>query len=277
MEDYQAKLFPYAYNILGSAEDAKDAIQDVLLKYHTLNTNIDNVIGYLVKGVINQSINFKHRKKKISADQVWLPEPIATERSDSNLNREDIISYSMLVLLEQLNPKERAVFILKEAFDYSHQEIADIIDSTIENSRKLLSRAKDKLKASRKNNGDPGSSSAPSFMQSYIEIIKNGDIKALEGLLSEEISLTADGGDKVNVVRTFTSGRSAVSDLILTVYRNYQQSQTVRIAEVNHQPALLYYENDLLVNCQVFQLNKDNTLISNVYSVVDPDKLKALF
>ena len=112
MKDYQHILFPYAYNILGSSDDAKDAVQEVLLKYiSSERKEVENVKGYLVKGVINQSINLKNRKKKIVSDKVWLPEPVATENADGNLQRDEIISYSMLVLLERLNPKERAVFM----------------------------------------------------------------------------------------------------------------------------------------------------------------------
>ena len=101
MENYQDKLFPYAYNILGSSEDAKEAVQDVLEKYFsTKKAGIENPKGYLIKAVINQSINIKQRKQRISSKSIWLPEPIATESSDDHLHSEDIIAYSMLVLLE---------------------------------------------------------------------------------------------------------------------------------------------------------------------------------
>ena len=146
MKDYQKTLFPYAYNILGSSEDAKDAIQDVMTKYISApKEEIENEVGYLIRGVINQSINIKSRNKKITTVKAWLPEPIATENADRDINRNEIISYSMLVLLEYLNPKERAAFILKEAFDYSHEEIANTLSISIENSRKLLSRGKTRL------------------------------------------------------------------------------------------------------------------------------------
>jgi len=150
LKNYQNKLFPYAYNITGSSEDAKDAIQDVLIKhFSSKNKNIENETGYLIRAVVNQSINIKKRRDKINLDKIWLPEPISTEKADDNINREEIISYSILVLLEKLTPKERAVFILKKAFDYSHKDIAETVDLTTENSRKLLNRAKTKLALSR--------------------------------------------------------------------------------------------------------------------------------
>ena len=91
MKNYHDILFPYAYNILGSSEDAKDVIQDILIKYLSIdNDHIENEIGYLTKSVINQSINVKKKKKAISTDSIWLPEPISTERADKNINTEEM-------------------------------------------------------------------------------------------------------------------------------------------------------------------------------------------
>lgn len=277
MKDYQKTLFPYAYNILGSAEDAKDAVQDVIVRYISMpKKDIENETGYLIKGVINQSINIKNRNKKITTDKVWLPEPLATETADSDINRNEIISYSMLVLLEYLNPKERAAFILKEAFDYSHEEIANTLSISVENSRKLLSRAKSKLDIS-KEKIDEVTFSASAYLENYINIIKNGDTKALEKLLSEEILVTADGGGKVNVVREITVGVQATSDLIFYLYNTYQNIYEVKYQLINHQPALLFYRDGTLINCQVFEFEAITKKIRRIYSVVDPDKLKNIF
>ena len=85
---YQKKLFPYAYNILGSTDDAMDAIQDVITKYiSNSQEGIENEIGYLIKGVINQSINIKKRNQKVNGNTTWLPEPIATEKADINVRK----------------------------------------------------------------------------------------------------------------------------------------------------------------------------------------------
>ena len=277
MKDYQKTLFPYAYNILGSAEDAKDAVQDVIVRYISMpKKDIENETGYLIKGVINQSINIKNRNKKITTDKAWLPEPLATETADSDINRNEIISYSMLVLLEYLNPKERAAFILKEAFDYSHEEIAGTLSISVENSRKLLSRAKGKLDTS-KEKIDEAPLSASAYLENYINVIKNGDTKALEKLLSEEILYTADGGGKVNVVREITTGVQATSELLFYLYNTYQQLYEIKYHTINHQPALLFYKDGKLTNCQVFEFEATNQKIRRIYSVVDPDKLKNIF
>lgn len=275
MIDYQHILFSYAYNITGSSEDAKDAIQDILVKHFSIrNTNIENETGYLIKSVINQSINIKKRRDKSNLNKIWLPEPVATEKADDSINRDEIISYSLLVLLEKLTPKERAVFILKEAFDYSHKDIAETIDLSIENARKLLSRARTKLSLSENKTKQYASRNTSSYMQEYIHVIKNGDVKRLEKMLSKDISLAADGGGKVSVVRELTIGKSATLELLFYVFQTYQELQTIRISEINHQPALLFYQKDVLVNCQIFELEGET--IKRIFSILAPNKLKSI-
>nr|WP_298923503.1 sigma-70 family RNA polymerase sigma factor [uncultured Allomuricauda sp.] len=275
MKNYQKILFPYAYNILGSVEDAKDAVQDVLTKHVSVERkHFENEIGYLVKSVINQSINIKNRKNKIASYKVWLPEPISTEKTDDNINREEIISYSLLVLLENLTPKERAVYILKIAFNYSHKDIAEVISLTIENSRKLLSRAKTKLSDHTVESTRSGPSDSSSYMNNYVQTIKNGDVRRLEKMLSEDILLYADGGENIKVVRELTTGKKATLDLLFYVFNTHQKSLSVKTTEINHQPALLFYKGDSLINCQVFDLEGNKT--KRIFSVIDPNKLKSL-
>jgi RNA polymerase sigma factor (sigma-70 family) len=276
MEDYQKKLFPYAYNILGSAEEARDAIQEVMAKYVSVSKHgIENETHYLIKGVINQSINVKKRNKKIIGDHLWLPEPISTETPDVNLDSNRIITYSLLVLLEYLTPRERAVFILKEAFEYSHEEIAKTLSLSVENSRKLLSRAKNELK-----NRNEGFKTAPPtssvFLQDYIRLIQKGDANTLAEMLSREIAVKTDGGKKIAIVSPFTRGIQAAVDLMLHVFKTYQKAQTIRFSQVNHQPALLFYEGTILANCQVFEFEISAPKIKRIYSIVDPDKLRSL-
>ncbi|RDY57647.1 sigma-70 family RNA polymerase sigma factor [Flagellimonas nanhaiensis] len=275
MKDYQNTLFPYAYNILGSIEDSKDAIQEILIKYHSRqNDHIENDMGYLVKAVINESINIKKKRQRMYGDSIWLPEPVATEVADGSVDSSEIISYSLLVLLEKLSTKERAVFILKEAFEYSHKEIAEVLGLTIENSRKLLSRAKSKLD----NSTDTVSTNTPmvskEYMGKYINSIRSGDIKTLEKMLSEEITLMADGGNEIKVVRELTQGLKNAIKLLLFVFKTYQKEQTIEVSQINHQPALLFFEEGVLVNCQVFQVSENK--IVQIHTQLAPKKLKPL-
>src|SRR3546814_639413 len=169
MTDYQSKLFPYAYNILGSVDDALDVIQDVMVKRLSgVGAALENESAYLIKSVINRAINLKNRNKRTRERTLWLPEPVSTEPADARIKKKEIISYSMMVLLEHLSAKERAVFILKEAFDYAHEEIAETLSMTVENSRQLLSRAKRSLRSN--DAGFRPAAAASDFLQTYIQI-----------------------------------------------------------------------------------------------------------
>lgn len=273
IQDYQKKLFPYAYNILGSYDDARDAIQDVITKYILADKpNIDSPVNYLIKSVINQAINIKKRNGKSPPSKISLPEPVSTESADKNISRKEIISYSLLVLLDSVNAKERAVFILKEAFDYSHEEIGDTLQISTEGSRKLLSRAKIKLGALKKDNIKRSFTNASS-LENYVNAIKNGDVKNLENLLVKDIAVMVDGGN-LNIVSAFESGVAKVIQLMTYVYNTYQTKTEIKISSVNHQPALLFYQDGVLINCQVFEFDEETSGITGIYSIVDPEKLK---
>ena len=275
--DYQQLLFPYAYNILGSAEDARDAIQDVLANYYSApRDGITNEKAYLVKSVINRAINKKQRRKLVPQPEEWLPEPVATESADANVYLKDILSYSLLVLLEKLNAKERAVFILKESFDYDHHEIAEILSITEENARKLLSRAKTKLfKPGGESPRNPvHDAHTNALLQNYIDAIRNRNMPRLEALLAEDIAFFADGGGKINVVRKICTGAAEVAEILTFAYHTYQAHATLKAAVINHQPAFLFYNKDHLTSCVVFDIVGDRILRINV--IVDPEKLKSL-
>ena len=276
MKDYQQILFPYAYNILGLAEDARDAIQDVLTKYYSDNREgIANEKAYLIKSVINHSINLKTRRKRTVQPEVWLPEPVATESADANIYLKDILSFSLLVLLEKLNAKERAVFILKESFDYPHDEIAGILSITEESSRKLLSRAKSRLfKPGGSREHSISDERTNALLQNYIDAIRNRNIEKLESLLAEDITFYADGGKNINVVRRVCTGAPEVAKLLSYIYHTHQSTSTIKLVEVNHQPAFLVYNQDRLTVCTVFDISPVTGKIVQISSVVDPEKLK---
>lgn len=273
MTDYSKVLFPYAYNILGSAEDARDAVQDVLAKHYAeAREGVTNEKAYLVKSVINHAINVKTRRRRTMSSDVWLPEPVATESADANVYLKDILSYSLLVLLERLNAKERAVFILKESFDYSHEEIAETLSLSVDNCRKLLSRAKEKLFKPATPSGRDARTNA--LLRDYIDAIRGRDLARLESLFVEDISFYADGGGKVNVARKVCLGAPAVAELLVFVYYTFLEHSTIRVTEVNHQPAFLFYTGERLTSCQVFDISPETGRILRINTVVDPGKLQ---
>ena len=274
MKDWLSILFPYAYNILGAVEDAKDAVQDVLYKYFSgQHEEVEHEKAYLIKAVINQSINVKEKNSRMRYGDEWLPEPIATESADKATDLNDIAAYSLLILLEKLNPKERAVFILKEGFGYSHEDIAEVLSATVENSRQLLSRARRKLDADKQIG--PLEKSQQVLLERFLQAVREKDIHALEHLLTEDIQYTADGGGVIKVVAKHCSGIRAVIEHTLLVHTRFLATATAVPTVVNHQPALLYYRNGKLFLCQVYGFAADGK-IAQISSVLDPEKLKSI-
>ncbi len=273
MEELRPLLITYAYNLLGVLEEAEDVVQDVFLKFIQIETqNIQDKKAYLVRMVINHSINQKKKlnKKIIAYPGDWLPEPVATNKTDDGINRKEILSYSLMVLLERLDPKERAVFILKEAYDYDHKEIAAVLAISHDNSRQLLSRAKKQLKV---DTSVPEKNKYDNDLNKFLEIIQKADMQKLEQMLYEGIAITSDGGGKVLAAIKVVSGRKLGMLMLTNLYKKFHKWQMM-IGEVNHSPALLYYEKEKLVNCQVFTFA--NSVLINVYFIRNPDKLKFL-
>ncbi|MBL7699648.1 MAG: sigma-70 family RNA polymerase sigma factor [Chitinophagaceae bacterium] len=274
-EQHTRPLISYAYNILGSYQDAKDVVQDVMVEVLSHNSShIENEKAYLVRSVINRAINLKNKQKNTVSEYPgnWLPEPVATEGADHALHRKDILSYSLMVLMEKLDARSRAVFILKEAFDYSHEEIASVLDLSPENSRKILSRAKKILGTENVHITASGFSS--DYLNQYIDIIRQGDTKRLEALLNEDIVATSDGGGKAAAAQHPIIGRDSVLRFISGIFQKFYIDAPVKLGTINHQPAIFYFEEDKLVTCQIMDI--DDELIKNIYFIRNPDKLSAL-
>ncbi len=186
VKDYYKMLFRYAYGFLRVFSDAEDAVQEVLFKYLSCKREgIENIKGYLVKSVINQSIEIRNKRKRFVYNDAVGLERVAAEEADTNINSRESASYALMILLKKLNARERAVFILKEGFDYSHQEIADLLLCTVEQSRQLLSRGKSKLSIEPKLKVGPHNSVDRGVLNRYIHVIRRRDTEALENLLSK--------------------------------------------------------------------------------------------
>ena len=266
------KLFPYAYNILGNIDDCQDVIQEVLIKFNEKEVgSISNQNAYLIRAVINRSINLKKKNDRERQQKIRLPEPIVTNQSENRIELDEILNYSILVLLENLSTKERAVFLLKEAFDYKHVEIAEILEISADNSRQILTRAKKKLKL-RKPEITSSSAKNRKYIEKYVFAIRKGDVKTLAQMLSDEVQVLADAGNKLQAIAEQTSGIEDTVKLMTYVYENNQKDLEIKIEEINHQSALLFYRGATLINCQIFELNAEGK-ITSIFSVVDPDKL----
>jgi RNA polymerase sigma-70 factor (ECF subfamily) len=274
MEELRTSLILYSYNILGSYEEAKDIVQDVFLKFTQLDQNkVEDQKLYLIRMVVNLSIDQKRKQKKLRENYPgqWLPEPLTTEDPETSIHRKEILSYSLMVLLEKLDSKQRAVFILKEAFDYDHEEIARVLGISVENSRKILSRAKIDLQSD--------SSASPvkkqdAILQRYLRIMEKGDMKALEQFLNQDVTVLSDGGGKATAFMKPVHGVRSVSALLAGLYKKSYKHARFELGWVNYQPALFYYSEDKLVTCQIFSM-KDNAA-EHIFFIRNPEKMASL-
>ncbi|MBO9151808.1 sigma-70 family RNA polymerase sigma factor [Chitinophaga sp. GCM10012297] len=271
METLRPLLTTYAYNITGSLEEAKDIVQDAYLHYMQADrSQVRDEKAYLVRTVINRSINRKKQQQSQAAEYPgqWLPEPVATERADHSLLRSDVLSYSLMVLLERLNPRQRAVFILREAFDYDHADIAATLNISEDYSRQLLARARKQL-------GTPNIQAySDTDLAKYRDAIMRNDIETLERLLNEDITVISDGGGKAIAALHPVTGKKDAIALLAGLYKKMYAHLEPHPTFVNNQPAVLWYNNGKLINCQVFTFVKG--AISNVFMIRNPDKLSNL-
>ena len=268
-------LLQKAYYITGSFVESEDIVQEAYLKWINLDTQtVTNPKAYLTRMVVHLAINWKKKQKLLRSTYYgqWLPEPVANERADLTIDSEDTITYSLLVILERLNAKERAVFILKEAFDYDHNEIADTLEITPIHSRKLLSRAKQRIDAQQ-------SASVPhdeqvAFLNRFQQVIRNGDTAQLETLLREDVVAVSDGGGKASAGKHPVAGRHQVARMLMGIYRKFYRDVAVTQIIIGGQIALLYWNDGTIRSCQIFTLNGGR--LHKVYFVRNPDKLSTL-
>lgn len=273
MESLRPLLTSYAYNITGSLCDAEDIVQDAYVRFIDVDkTNVDNPKAYLIRMVINMAINHKNKQKKQQASYFgqWLPEPVSNEFADTSIRKREILSYSLMVLLEKLNARQRAVFILKEAFDYEHSEIGKIIGITEDNSRQLLSRAKKQVKTPMQTSN----TSSEDMLKRYLEVISRADTQKLEELLNEDIMVISDGGGKASAGSNPVCGKKDAMAMLLGLYRKFYKNRYHVLHLVNNQPALFYYENNILTTCQIVSF--ENEKVNRVFLIRNPDKLKIL-
>ena len=281
--DFQAHrplLFSIAYRMLGSASDAEDVVQDAWLRYRDA-PDVRSPRAFAATIVTRLCLDRLKAARTTREQYVgpWLPEPLLTSRQegpDVTLQRSESVTLAFLVLLEALSPEERAVFILKEAFDYAHAEIARMLDLTEANCRQLFHRAKARLREGRPRLvGTPESRRA--VADRFVAALTAGDAKGLTELLAQDVGLWSDGGGKVSAARRPLVGRDEVLNFLTGLHRVavrtglYAQA-SLDIDEVNGEPAVLQRMGGRLDTVYVLSIT-DGT-VGGIRVVRNPDKLR---
>lgn len=197
----RSRLFGIAYRMLGSAAEAEDIVQDVWLLWQSTNRSVvENPPAFLATTTTRLCINLAqsaHSRRETNIG-IWLPEPVDTS-ADPGLGAErgEALRLAVLVLLEKLSPTERAAYILREAFDYSYRQIADILQMEEANTRQLVSRARKHIADGRRTPVSSGEQRR--LLEAFIAAAQKGDMAALEGLFAEDVVSCSGGGGIVPV------------------------------------------------------------------------------
>ncbi len=205
----------------------------------------------------------------------WLPEPIVAgeERAlqQYNFEQSNLLCYELAFLMEKLSPTERAVFVLREAFDFEHKEIAEAINISSDNSRQLYKRAKEKV-ANLKHKSVSDSASLD-VAQKLVSIINQGNIEQLIAVFNDDISIIGDGGGKAPAITKPLFGKEQVAQFFFKLIGNQNYSPVFSLTEILSQPAVIIHLNGEIVCVQVLSLSENK--ISQIFAVLNPDKLLA--
>jgi RNA polymerase sigma-70 factor (ECF subfamily) len=278
-ERYRSLLFSIAYRMLGSVTDAEDIVQEAYLRWQEApETEVRSPKPYLSAVVTRLSIDRLRSARARREEYVgpWLPEPLVSERAEDaggTTELDESVSMAFMVLLESLNPVERAVFLLREVFDYDYEEISRIVGKSEDNCRQIAHRARQSV-AARRPRFERSPEQEVRLTERFVEACVSGDMEGLVGLLSEDVTLWSDGGGKVAAAPYPIHGPESVARFLLGVLRTVPPGFFARPTQVNGGPGVVGYVDGHPTS--VVALDIADGRLRGVLIVVNPEKLRAV-
>ncbi len=272
---YRPLLFGIAYRMLGSAMDAEDMVQETFLRWPRATEEIQSPKSYLATIITRLCIDHWRSARSQREQYVgpWLPEPLLTTENTpltETLELAESLSMAFLVLLENLAPIERAVFLLREVFGFEYSEIARIVGKSETNCRQIARRAKEHL-AAKHPRFDATREQQEEVTQRFIVACLSGDMQALLSVLAPDVVFEADSGGKVSAARQRIYGADKVARALLGILKLLPSEANVELARVNAQPAIIGYTEGRPFYVTVLDIAEGH--IQGIYNVVNPDKL----
>ncbi|MFL6072537.1 MAG: RNA polymerase sigma-70 factor [Mycobacteriales bacterium] len=269
-------LFTVAYEMLGSAADAEDVLQETWLRWARVDLDtVRDQRAYLVRITTRQALTRLRTlgRRKESYVGPWLPEPLLTTPDVAeDVELAESVSMAMLLVLETLSPTERAVFVLREVFDLAYEEIAEAVDKTPAAVRQIAHRARAHV-AERRPRGPVSPAQTRHALQAFQHAVNTGDLRQLLDILAPDVVLLGDGGGIVPAAPAPVVGADQVAGL-LTARVDRSAFATPQLAHVNGYPALIL-RLDGEINT-VLAIRTDNGLITGLYAVRNPRKLSRM-
>lgn len=271
---YKPYLFTIAYNMVGEVPVAEDLVQDTFEKWLRSDTaKVREMKPYLSRILINKAIDKLEQlnRERETYKGLWLPEPLA---ADEHNNEEYSVDYAMMFLLGKLNPYERAVFILKEVFSFSHDEVSETIKLTSANCRQILHRAKDKLRSPHtKTTSDL--QSQQQLLNAFLHAVYHKEFDRLKSIFINDIVMYQDGGGKIAAALKPIAGfEKIVKFLDAIMDLDPQAVFDIKPLIVNGTAAVLLLRNnhpDTLIT-----IDTEQDKISKLFFVRNPDKISGL-
>jgi len=277
---YKPLLQSIAYRMLGSLTEAEDMVQDLFIAYaQTSESEIKNEKAYLIKMVTNRCINFLRSARKQREVYVgpWLPEPQVSkveERPDDNFMQQENISYALLVLMEQLTPVERAVFMLRETLDYSYPEIGELLNKTAINCRQIFSRAQKKLQPELTDTNIRAKDDLSERLSlSFIEASRTGDFQHFVTMITEDAILFSDGGGRVRAAINPIYGQERIFAFLHGIHTKRDASYQQHLIRVNGHYGILTHSDEDVYSIIAFQLDSSHQKAQSIYLIRNPDKI----
>jgi len=269
----RSKLFAVSYRMTGSVMDSEDAVQEVLLSYTQKKPqHVEDETKYLAKAVIYKTLDVLQKKAQVKYIGTSLPEPLTDPVLLADMRQD--VTYGTLLLLRELNPLERAAFVLKECFDFEYDELASILEQTPTYCRQLLHRAKEKIRSREAKGNYTGD--AQQFQQLFMRASQSGDLEELIAHLQRDIVVYSDGGGKVKSGVKPVVGIEYVTRFIGSLQKRIQGQVVMQPVHVNHQSGLALISKHTGQIDTLVVIETNGNLISNLYLVRNPDKLKAV-
>ncbi|WP_426186620.1 RNA polymerase sigma-70 factor [Microbacterium sp. TWP3-1-2b2] len=271
-------LFTVAYEMLGSAADAEDVLQDSWLRWRNVNhADVRDQRAYLVRIVTRQALNHLRARSRLREKYVgeWLPEPLLTGPDVADdVEFAESVSIAMLTVLETLGPTERAVFVLREVFDVPYDEIAEAVDKTSAAVRQIAHRAKEHV-AARRPRVDVRRAEQEEVVARFVVAVNSGDIQGLMDVLAPDVVSVADGGGFVRgAARRPIVGAEKIARYLLGGLAKLGVPFEARPAWVNGAPAIRGEVDGALAGAICFAIAGGR--ITRIYSIANPHKLQRL-
>ncbi|MEG4504212.1 RNA polymerase sigma-70 factor [Microcoleus sp. F6_B4] len=272
-------LFSIAYRMLGTVTDAEDIVQETFLRWQqTASSTVRSAKTYLT--TITTRLCIDHlRSARVQREQyvgTWLPEPMLTQQSENStdlMELADSLSIAFLTVMERLSPIERAVFLLREVFEYDYDEIGQTIGKSPTNCRQILRRAKQHL-ADQRPRFPVSRPQQKQVTAQFLDASTKGDLQDLLLLLAKDVTFCSDGGGKVIAAIKPIHGAVKVARMLLAIRRKWLLNSVSHLADINGQPGIIQYLDGRIHSVITFEIV--DGCIQSIYSVRNPEKLERI-